>query len=119
MITANTFPEIKAIANRISKKELRSISIWQRFDFKNQKYCDDFMVFTEPDEQKHLDKFIMLITNFDSPFEVYSKSPKSGEHWEYFPTAELVDKRYSELIKEKYRTDIRRKYCNAVPTKSV
>jgi hypothetical protein len=110
MKTFTTYNKALKTANEMSAKELRSISIWQRYDFTNQKYEKGFMIFTEPNEQKHLDKFIMLVTNFKSPYGVHFISPKSGEHWQFFPTQQQAQELFDAYVKLKYHRDIYKLY---------
>ena len=93
-------------AKEISKLNLKSISIVQRNNSN-----DEFIVCDKggADRKAH-DKFIKLITNFESPFGIESHSPKSGVHFDYFPKRELADDFYNRLVKEKYRTSIRKNY---------
>jgi hypothetical protein len=115
MISCKTFEQAESIAKKLSAEQLRSISIVQRCNYgKSYKtayegqpfiVCDNYKNGIE--DRKSHDKYIMLITNYNTPFEVYSISPKSGEHWEMFPTKELALIRMSELRKDGYRKNIR------------
>jgi len=87
-------------AKEVSAKELKSISIVHLFQKK------DFTVMDKPNEWQYGISHVMSIHNFATPFEVHSKSPRSGIHIEAFPTKEFAQKRYDKLIQEKYRQDV-------------
>lgn len=106
MISCKTLEQAETIAKEISAKELRSISIVKRYRGSNFIVCDNYKNGIE--DRKCHDKFILLVTNYKAPFGVYSVSPKSGEHWEYYPTEQQRDDRYKELVKDRYRKDIRK-----------
>lgn len=118
MISCKTYPEAEKIAMAISKKELRSISIVQRcnygkpsktaYDGQDFIVCDNYKNGIE-DRMSH-DKFVMLISNYETPFEISSVSPKSGLHIECFPTKEQANVRYKEIIKDNYRRQISKNY---------
>lgn len=124
MITCKTFEQAEKVAKEISAKELRSISIVQRgLRLANNNILinelnglrivpnRDFIVCNKGgnDRECH-DIYTMLVTNFESPFEVKSISPKSGEHSDWFPTISSADTYYKELIEEKYRKSVQRMY---------
>lgn len=88
-------------ANEVSARDLKPISIVHLLNSK------DFTVMDTKDEWFCHIQFVMLISNFTTPFEVHSTSPNSGKHIEGFTTKELAQSRYKELVKENYRKDIR------------
>lgn len=98
-------------ANELSAQRLKSIEIVKRFDF-NKQMTDEFnfVVCECGNDRKHLDYFVLLVTNFECPFRVDSMSPKSGQHIDSFPTKQLADEYYSKLCKEKYRYLIYKRY---------
>jgi len=88
-------------ANEVSARELKPISIVHLLNNK------DFTVMDTKDEWFCHIQHVMLISNFKTPFEVHSTSPKSGKQIQGFATKELAQNCYKELIKENYRKDIR------------
>lgn len=92
--------DAETYANEVSAKELKPISI---VHLHNKK---DFTVIDKKDEWFWGITHVMLITNFEARFIVHSISPKSGEHFEGFPTKELSNKRETELRNSKYRKNI-------------
>lgn len=100
-----SYDQALEVAMEISKQELRGLQIVTR--------CDDtkFIIVTNIDrDRKSHDYMIMWVQNFESPYEIHSISPKSGEHIEGFPTTELADARYKELTECGYRKNIYKKY---------
>jgi len=91
-------------AMKISAERLKGIDIIKRSNGTDFIVCDN-----GGKDRKCHDSFVMAINNFETPFEVYSRSPKSGKHIEGFPTKELAQARQKELLGEKYRTDIQYK----------
>ena len=105
MLPFDTYEEAEEKANEISVKRLTSISIVKRNGGKKFIVCDG-----GGNDRKSHDNFIMLITNYETPFEVYSISPKSGEHWDLFPTVERANGYYKELVGCGYRKSITRNF---------
>ena len=105
MLTFKTLDKAIEIANEISALELRFVDIWQRFNFDSQKY-GDFLIFTFrsiPDEQRHMDKYVYGVSNYETPYSISRISPKHNiELIESFPTIEQRTIRYTELVKDKY-----------------
>ena len=91
--------DAETYAKEVSARELKPISIVHLFNKK------DFTVMDTPEWFFGI-QYIMLISNFKTPFEVHSTSPKSGKHIEGFATKELAQSRCTELRKENYRKDI-------------
>lgn len=101
----NTYEEAEKVAKEISKQELRGLSIVKRYNGKK------FIIATnvKRDRKSH-DIHIMRVQNFESPYLIFSYSSKSGQHEEGFPTQKMADQRYKQLLEEKYRTKIYKKY---------
>ena len=98
-------------AEQLSAQRLDCISIVKRYDFKKQRIDEfNFVVCDCGNDRKHLDSFVLLVKNFETPFEVDSVSPKSGQHTDCFATKELANEYYSKLCKENYRHSIYKKY---------
>jgi hypothetical protein len=103
MQTFRDYNEALIYANRISAERLVSITIVQRVE-------DEYIVCDNGsnDRQAH-DHHIMMVTNFDSPYELHYKSPKSGQDIAMFPTREKLEQRYKEMVKDTYYFDISKK----------
>jgi len=110
-------------AKEVSARELKPVSIVHLFSGKrtgswvdslgNVKHTygeKEFTVMDTPNEWFYGIEHVMLVRNFESPFEVHSFSPKSGNHVQAFPTKELADKKVIELKgggwKNVYRLDL-------------
>lgn len=93
------FIQAELEANKISKKENRTISIVRRNGEKEFIVCDK----GGNDRNAH-DVFVVFISNFVTRYRMKSKSNKSGEHIEYFATKEGRQKQF-ELNKD-YRTNV-------------
>jgi len=103
MIVTKIFEEAEKIAMQKSAEQLKSIEIVKRLRGTNFIVCDK-----GGDDRKCHDNFVMLITNFESPFEIYSLTLKcSSEIIESFPTKELADAHYTE---KSYRRNIMKNY---------
>lgn len=93
-------------AKEVSARELKPINIVHLFDSKPSNRKKEFTVIDIKDEWFYGIQLVMCIKNYDTPFEVHSYSPKSGQHVEAFPTRELADIRAIELKRERYRRDV-------------
>lgn len=92
MKTFEKYIDAEKYAMEVSAKELKSISIVNLFKKK------DFTVMDTPNEWFYGITHVMLITNFETPFELHWKLFKNGSTIiEAFPTQELVEKRFKEL----------------------
>ena len=103
MIKTTTLEEAEILAKEFSKKNLKCVSIW-----KLRK--GGFVFSDKPNEVTHTnwDNFALLVKNFESPFEIYSRIVKNGsEIIEGFPTKELADAHYKE---KSYRNGIMKNY---------
>ena len=105
VLSFSVFEEALKVAEKISKEELRGLGIVKRNRGKN------FIVVTNTNrDRKCHDNFIMWVQNYENPYLIFSRSPKSGEHEEGYPTKEMADMRYKELKNGEYRTNIYKKY---------
>lgn len=105
------FIDAEKYAMEVSAKELRGISIVHLFrdgksrnDLKNIKR--DFTVMDTKNEWFYGIDYVMLISNYETPFEVHFTSPKSGKHIEGYATKELAENRCKELKNDNYTKDI-------------
>jgi hypothetical protein len=108
LLFLKTFEDAKKIAGEMSAQLLKPICIWQRFDFDNQCYLSSYFIFTGKDgDQRHLDKVVYCVVNYESPYSVTYTSPKHNlELTEYYPTIEQRSDRLNELIRAKYWKNI-------------
>jgi len=104
----DTIGEAKEVGMKKSKKNLKGYSIFKR-NSQHKDGANKFYIVGEIKVKCH-DCFQFYCHNYNTPFEVKSTSPKSGLHIDMFPTVELADIHYNELLKENYRTDIYKKY---------
>jgi hypothetical protein len=93
-------------AKEVSARDLKPISIVHLFEKRRKDHKKDFVVMDIKDEWYWGIVFVMLITNYETHFEVGYTSPKVGRIVEAFPTKELATNRYKELVKENFRKDI-------------
>lgn len=107
MKTFKKYIDAENYAKEVSAKELRHISIVRLPKGKRWKdgHNSEFVVF-EKNEWSWGVEHVMLITNYETLFEVRYTSPKSGVIIQGFPTKELRDIRYKELVSDKYWKDI-------------
>jgi len=97
MKTFNKYIDAEKYAMEVSAKELKAISIVHLFKKK------DFTVMDTPNEWFYGITQVMLIQNFETPFELHWKLFKNGSDVvEAFPTKELVEKRFKELKEAGY-----------------
>ena len=103
MKTFKKYIDAEKYAMEISAKELRCISIVHLFregksrnDLKDMKR--DFTVMDTPNEWYFGIDYVMLISNFETPFQIFYTSPKAGSVSEMYPTKEQRDVRYKELL---------------------
>lgn len=103
MQTFKDYNEALIYANRISAERLTSITIVQRVE-------DEYIVCDNGcnDRQAH-DHHVMMVTNFESPYELHYVSPKSGQHIDMFPTREKLEQRYKVIVNTKYYFNISKK----------
>lgn len=108
MLHFKTLEEAKTAAEEISALELKPVTIWRRYDFERQMEKPFFyMIFTLPDEQRHLDRVVYSVVNYESPYCVSYISPKHNiKLEESYPTFEQRKQRYNELIQTKYWEDV-------------
>lgn len=115
MKTFKKYIDAENYAKEVSARELKPISIVHFFNEQGKNYrkdrthSKDFTVMDKKDEWFYGLQHVMCVTNYKTPFEVHSYSPKSGKHVEAFPTSEMAEARVKELKKEGYRKDIYRK----------
>jgi len=99
-------------AKEVSAKELKPISIVHLFNEQGKNYRKDrthqkdFTVMDTKDEWFYGIQFVILISNYITPFEVRSESPKSGLQIQAFPTKELAMNNYNELKIAGYHKNI-------------
>ncbi len=99
-------------AKEVSARDLKSISIVHLFNEQGKNYRKDrthkkdFTVMDTKDEWFYGIQHVMLITNYTTPFEVRSESPKSGLQIQGFPTKELAMKSYDELKRAGYHKNL-------------
>lgn len=91
--------QAKTVGMEKSKQNLKGYSIRKR----NGK--DKFYIYGEEALKCH-DSHVFFCHNYETPFEVNSISPKSGEHLDSFPTKELANIYYKGLIVDNYRRNI-------------
>jgi hypothetical protein len=105
------FIEAEKYAKEVSAKNLKPVSIVRLPCGKKYKdgYSLDFTVMDTKDEWHWGVEYVMLITNYKTPFEVKYISPKRGLITQAFPTKELRDIRFKELLSDKYWKDISRR----------
>lgn len=98
MIKFDKYDDALEKANEISKDKLKSISIVKRCNGTDFIVCDGNV----SEDRKSHDQFIMLVTNFESPFSVHYTSPKSGKHIDSFPTWKQATNHYKRLLESNY-----------------
>lgn len=96
------FIDAESYAMEVSAQKLKSISIVKRMTGKNFIVCDE-----GGSDAKCHDQFVMLISNYETPFEVHYTSIKAGKIIQGFALKELRDEFYKELINHKYKDVIR------------